>query len=289
MRKKLLCFALSCLLLTSAALASAELTITATFYPLYLAAINLAHGVAGVTVQCMAPAQAGCLHDYQMTTADRKLLSDSDVIIYNGAGLEVFMDPLLPTLSGALVEASRGIELLAGDHEAYNPHVWTSVAGMMAQVQNIADGLCQADPGNEAQYRANAAGYMERLEALRAELSQTLAPCAGEPIVTFHEAFDYFAAEYGLRVVAVVTHDTGTAPAARQLAQVAQTIRAEGVKALFAEPQYEDASVRVLSRETGVPVYLLDPVVSGDVNAQDLDAYPRVMRENARTVIEALP
>ena len=75
---------------------------------------------------------------------------------------------------------------------------------------------------------------------------------------------------------------TGAAPV------VAEIAREEGVKALFAEPQYDDASVDILARETGLPVYLLDPVVSGEADAEDYDAYLRIMLENAQTLCEAL-
>lgn len=115
-----------------------------------------------------------------------------------------------------------------------------------------------------------------------------LAPCEGMPIITFHAAFDYLAQEFGLRVVAVVETDAGSAPSAQELANVAEIAREEGVKALFAEPQYDDASVDILARETGLPVYLLDPVVSGEADAEDYDAYLRIMLENAQTLCEAL-
>lgn len=280
-----------------------ELRVTATFYPLYVAAINVADGVSGLQIDCLAPPSAGCLHDYQMTTADRRALEDTDVLIMNGAGLETFLDKVLPTLSADVIDASAGIALLenthdheeeAGihDHDVHdhelNPHVWVSVLGMRDQVRNIAAGLSEIDPANAERYMANAEAYCDSLDALYELMTEALAPYAGAPIVTFHEAFDYFARDFDLRVVATVQHEHDAAPSAREMAETADIIRAENVKALFAEPQYEDTSVDILSKETGVPVYLLDPAVSGEVDPTDYNAYTRIMEQNMRTLMEAL-
>ena len=111
---------------------------------------------------------------------------------------------------------------------------------------------------------------------------------AGKSIVTFHEAFDYYAAEFDLTVAAVVQHEEGDAPSAREIAETVRIIREKGVCALFAEPQYTDESINLIARETGLPVYLLDPVVSGEADPDDADAYLRIMRRNLATLLEAL-
>lgn len=265
----------------------APLRVTVSFYPLYIAAINVARGVEGIEIESLTPPSAGCLHDYQMTTADRRVLEDSDVVVLNGAGVEGFLDKLLPSLSADVITVGDGIPLLPGHHES-NGHIWVSVPGMIDEVRNLAAGLSRVDPENADIYAANAAAYIARLEALYADMRARLAPFEGAPIVTFHEAFDYFARDFGLRVVATVQSHHGSAPSAKDLATLAEVIREENVKALFAEPQYEDTSVDILARETGVPVYLLDPAVSGELDPTDYDAYLRVMRQNADTLAEAL-
>lgn len=289
-KDKLFCFLLACmLLLTSAALADEGiLRVTASFYPMYIATINVARDVPGLEINCLAPPSAGCLHDYQMSTDDRRTLEDADVLILNGAGLESFMEKLLPQLEANVINASEGIALLADDHHGVNGHVWVSMDGMMHEVRNIAAGLSLTDPAHKELYEANADAYIEKLISQKENINAALSHFAGEPIVTFHEAFDYFADEFGLRIVATVQSDHGSAPSARELADLADLIRAEGVKALFAEPQYEDTSVDILSRETGVPVYTLDPAVSGEIDPEDYDAYLRIMQQNADTIAEAL-
>ena len=151
------------------------------------------------------------------------------------------------------IDASEGIALLPGAHGETNPHVWVSVDGAMRQVENITEGLVALDPSREDLYRENANAYLERLGALKAQMGEALQPFEGEPIVTFHEAFDYFAKEFGLRVVAVIEAEPGDTPSAREMAEVADKIRAEQVRALFAEPQYEDLSAKLSgNRRAGV-------------------------------------
>ena len=289
MSKITVCLLLAVCLLTAACGAASEgIAVTATFYPIYLATINIARDVEGVEVTCLTPPEAGCLHDYQMTAADRRALAESDVVVFNGAGLETFLEKLLPQLDAVTVEASAGIELLPGHESERNPHVWVSISGAVAQAQNIARGLAAADPQHAEQYEANCEAYVAKLETLRQETASALAPYAGAKIVTFHEAFDYYANEFGLQVAAVVQHDEGNAPSAREIAQVLAIIEEQGVSALFAEPQYADDSIDLIARETGLPVYELDPVVSGEADPEDFDAYLRIMRQNLQTLLEAL-
>lgn len=288
MPKKIIC-ALLLVCLSLGGFAAAEgLNVTATFYPLYLAAINVCRGVDGVAVSCLTPPTAGCLHDYQITSAERRALADSDVIIANGAGLESFMEKLAPQLDSAVIEAAAGIDLLPGHEDEWNPHVWVSVSGAMRQAENIAAGLSAADPAHADAYAANCAAYLEKLRVLQEETAAALAPCAGKSIVTFHEAFDYYAAEFGLNVAAVVQHDEGSAPSAREIAETIAIIREQNVTALFAEPQYSDDSVDVIARETGLTVFELDPAVTGEAIADDYDAYLRIMQQNLAVLLEAL-
>lgn len=280
----LLCLAL---LLPFGGHAEGALQVTASFYPLYVAAINVCQDVPGASVSVMAPVSAGCLHDYQMTTADRKTLADTDVLLLNGAGLESFLDKVLPDLRAAVIDTSDGVTLITDD-EGVNPHIWLSVDAMMRQVENIAAGLSEIDPSNADAYARNAADYIERLAALREGMHQLLDPLAGAKIVTFHEAFPYFARDFGLDVVATVETHHGQAPSAREMADLAVLLTGEGVKALFAEPQHADASVDILSRETGIPIHVLDPAVTGPVDPAARDAYIDAMRSNADTLVEAL-
>ena len=109
----------------------------------------------------------------------------------------------------------------------------------------------------------------------------TLAAVPNKNIVTFHEAFPYFARAYGLTVAAVVNHEPGDALSPAQLAELVRTIRELNNPPLFTEPQYDDMAAQTISRETGAPIYTLDPVVT-------LTYYEDRMRENMQTLLVAL-
>ena len=280
-----------------AAQEAAGKTIVTSFYPMYVFTQNVVRDVPGVRVVNMASESAGCLHDYQLQTRDMVTLEGADALVINGGGMEQFMDKVIaqrPELP--VINASDGIEMLCSedghdhdghdhDHGVYNAHVWLDPALAIRQVQNIADGLAAADSEHAEAYQQNAAAYKARLQALDAELSAQLAPLAGSAIVTFHEAFTYFADAYGLVVAGVIANDAGEEPSTRQIAQTCDLVKQRQVKALFVEPQYPTKSAETIARETGAQVFTLDPVVFGDGSPE---SYENAMRENARVLTEAL-
>jgi zinc transport system substrate-binding protein len=183
-----------------------------------------------------------------------------------------------------VVEVSEGIPLLEG-----NPHVWVSLEGARRQTDNIAAALAAADPDHADAFRANASAYNASLTALEEKMRTALAPYAGTPIVTFHEAFPYFARDFGLDLAGVIEREPGAEPSARELADTVKLVRARQVKALFAEPQFPDQSAQVVARETGVRVYSLDPVVTGPSDpAAARGAYLQAMEKNLEVLQEAL-
>ena len=119
----------------------------------------------------------------------------------------------------------------------------------------------------------------------RSPLLMSLRDLPQRDIVTFHEAFPYFAKEFDLRIAAVIEREPGPEPAAAELAQTIDLVRASGVKALFAEPQYPARAAESIARETGARVYTLDPAVTGPMDA---DAYIHIMDANLRVLEEAL-
>ena len=200
-----------------------------------------------------------------------------------------------------VIDASAGIDMLpAGeygtggghdddDHDGHdhdvNAHVWLDPKLAAVQVQNIGEGLAAADPAHADAYRENAAAYTQRLLALDAELSAMLSPVAGERIITFHEAFPYFANAYGIEIAGVIEHEPGEEPGTREIAQTCDLVTSLGIRALFVEPQYPQKAAETIARETGAGIYTLDPVVSGDGTKE---SYETIMRENARVLLEAL-
>ena len=262
--------------------------IVTSFYPMYVATINITQGVDGVTVTNMTKPQTGCLHDYQLMTEDMKTLEKADAFVINGAGMESFLDKVVEQQKNLkIIDASKGIELLKDDDEE-NPHVWLSVTDAILQVKNIAEQLKAADPKHADAYEKNAAAYIKKLEALKAEMHAELDTVPNKDIVTFHEAFPYFAKDFGLNIISVVEREPGTEPTPAELQATIEQVKKLPVKVLFTEPQYSPSAAETIARETGAKIYTLDPVVTGEANEQALNAYIDTMKKNMETLKTAL-
>ena len=263
----------------------AALRILSSFYPMYIMALNVTRGVEGVELENLAPPSTGCLHDYALTAADMKKIENADILVINGAGMEGFMHRIASRRENLkIVRLAEGIPLIKEGGQV-NAHVWVSVTGAIAQVKNLAGALERLDPPHAALYRENAAGYVKRLEELRRKMHMTLDPYRGKRIVTFHEAFPYFAREFGLVIAAVVEREPGSEPSAEELRSTIETVKRSGVRALFAEPQYPSRAAEVIARESGARLHVLDPAVTGPL---DPDAYIDAMERNMETLAGAL-
>ena len=257
-------------------------TYVTSVYPIYVAALNLVSGIDKVKVVNMAGTVVGCLHDYQLTPGNLQTIEKADAFIYNGASLENYLDQVTssrPDLQ--MIDASAGIETLNG-----NPHMWVSIALMIRQVDNIAQGMAKADPAHKVEYLANADHYKVKLGQLQSDLHRQIDPLANRNIVTFHEAFPYFAQEFNLNIAAVVEREPDSRPSAAELAATINQIRQLDIQAIFVEPQYAADTAATIAKETGVEVYTLDPASSGPLD--DPDAYLNIMRQNGQVLVQAL-
>lgn len=263
------------------------LTVATSFYPMYIFSLNVAKDVPNVEVISMTKPMTGCLHDYSLTTDNLKTLDASQVFVTNGANMESFMGKVteqMPNLK--IIDSSKGIELIKnkGD-EGYNTHLWVSISNAITQVKNIGEQLAILDPTNAKKYKANTAAYIVKLEAQRDKMHKSLDNVKNGDIVTFHEAFPYFAEEFNLNIVGVIEREPGSEPSAKDLQATIEQVKKLKVKALFAEPQYPTKAVETIATETGSKVYSLDPIVTGPMDA---DAYINIMDSNLKILEEAL-
>ncbi len=265
-----------------------ETLIVTSFYPIYIFTSNIADNIEGVKVVNMTEPQTGCLHDYQLVPADLKVLEKADIFVINGAGMESFLEKVMSQLPNlTIIEAAEGIHLLEDVNGEENPHVWVSISGAIDEVKNITDGLIKADPTNEVSYRKNSEGYVKKLENLKNSMHEALKDIRTKDIVTFHEAFPYFAHEFDLNIVSVIEREPGSEPSAGELADTIKAINDAQAKVIFTEPQYSAKSAESIAAQTGATIYVLDPVVTGPKIAE-LDSYENTMEENLKVLIEAL-
>ena len=284
-----------------------KIKIVTSFYPMYLLTSEIVKDVDNIELINMVDSSTGCLHDYSLTTDNMKLLEDCDIFIVNGAGMESFLDKVIqqkPNLK--IVDASEGIELMesnyneADDHdhehdhdhdhshdhdEEYNPHVWLSVKNAIKQVQNIESKLIEYNPDNKDIYSNNTKEYISQLNELDTKIHSELDKIENKNIVTFHEAFPYFAKEYNLNIVAVVQREAGSEPSAKELQETIEKIKKLDVKAICVEPQYSTKSAETISKETNVGVCTLDPIVTEESKNS---SYIDIMNKNLETLKEAL-
>ncbi len=295
--KKFLAALLAAMLLPLGAMAE---TIVTSFYPIYIFALNLTDGLEGVEVRNLTAPDTGCLHDYQLQTGDMKKLAAADAFLINGAGMESYLAGVMEAFPELpVVDASKGIALICSDdhedehghdhdHSDVNAHVWLDAENAQTMVRNLAEGLVAACPEQAEAIAANRDAYLARLEALDEEITAALADLPRRDMVTFHEAFPYFAKAYGLNVAAVVNREPSDALSPAKLAELVKLVRSLGVPPLFVEPQYEDMAAQTLARETGAAVYTLDPAVTGPEENVALTYYEDVMRANVQVLLTAL-
>ena len=268
-----------------------KLTIVTSFYPMYISTLNIVKDIPDVEVINMTAPQTGCLHDYSLSTKDLKTLSSADIFVINGAGMESFLDDVIDEYSDLkIIEASNGISLIEDtDHDEHehdvNPHVWVSISKNIEEVSNIAKELSAFDPNHASEYEANADA---KLENLRTEMHAALDNVNNKDIITFHEAFPYFAEEFNLNIAGVIEVEPDSEPSAKEVENIISIINEKNIKALFTEPQYSSKIADTIAKETGASIYTLDPIVTGDANEDAYDDYIVKMQENLNTLKEAL-
>ena len=253
------------------------LKIVTSFYPMYLDALNITRGVSGVEVVNLTPPQTGCLHDYQLTPEDMKVLETADIFIVNGLGMESFLDKVIETHPNLkIIDASDSPEIVPIMEDGVpNPHVWTSLTYSIQQVKNILRQLSELDPDRADKYRMHALEYVDELTTLRDEMHISMTMLPNKDIVTFH-------------IVATIEREPGTEPTPQELAETIEKINALPVKVIFTEPQYSPKAAETIARETDAQIFELDPIVTGEAKPKNLMDYVDRMLNNLLTLTKAL-
>lgn len=260
-----------------------EITVVTSFYPVYIAAMNVIGDTGDVQLENLSEPQTGCLHDFQLTPEDMKLLGTADVFIINGGGIESFMQDVAsacPDLT--IVNACEYTEMLS-DGEEVNAHAWLSVSCYREMVQAIAAGLREADSEHSALYEKNAAVYDKKLEKLQERQKEAVRNLAGKNVILFHEAYDYVAADYGMNVSYALDLDEERPVSAGEVSDVLSVIRDGGAKLIFAEELYGKKVAETIQNELDITVIYLDPLNRGDYSK---DSYLKGMEKNITLLLE---
>lgn len=260
-----------------------NLVVVTSFYPMYIAAMNIVGDTEGITLKNLSEPQTGCLHDFQLTPEDMKLLSTADVFIINGGGIESFMKEVAAAYEElVIIEACENVKLLS-DEEEENAHAWMSVSAYRTMVDSIAQRLGEADAAHAEEYAANAKAYDEKLALLEEKQEEVKAAAEGERVVLFHEAYDYIAEDYGLSVSYVMDLDEERQISAGEVADLLHTISKDEVHLVLAEELYGKDMGDTVEKETDAKVLYLDPLNRGDYEA---DSYLNGMEKNIELLSE---
>lgn len=275
----------------------------ASVYPMYDFAVKI--GGDKVTVAAMLP-QGSEPHDWEPTPADIAALEKADVFIYNGAGLEEWVDTVLEAHKGTdlvVVEAAAAVDILSPEedghdhgggnenhsHSAADPHVWLSPGNACKQMEAICHAFAQADPDNAGYYQENFRRYAVELDALDKEFRDTLDPLPHKEIVVAHQAFGYLCHDYGLTQVGVRGFSPDGEPDPGQMAQVIDYAREHNIKVIFYEEAASAGVAEAIAKEIGGTTDILNPVelLTGEQQAAG-DDYFSVMRQNLAALKRAL-
>lgn len=256
-----------------------------------------------VEVETMVPPGTNP-HAFELTTGQMRFLSEADVLVTVGLDLTPWAEGIfekagnpdlvvvkagesLPEedLIPALDDVGHGDE---GGHGVHDPHVWLDPELAALMVEAISGAFAAADPANSETYESNAAACVEELRRLDAHIRDEVAGFRARKFVSFHSSWVYFARRYGLEQVGVIEELPGKEPSAGEIAELVEMIRAQGVTAVFAEPQYSSRAAEAVAESAGggVTVVTVDPL--GDPEDPEADSYVEMMKRAVRAMGEAL-
>lgn len=284
---------------------SGKLRVVATYSVLGDLVTNVA-GDAAEVVTLVGP--DGDAHTFDPSPQDGMAVADCAVVFENGVGFETWLDKLHSSSGSKAVRVvvSKGLEFREGEchhgpkekHEPGHaheddPHVWHDVKNAVHMVAVIRDRLCEIDPSHADNYRANAAAYLAKLEALHTWVEKTVGtlPPDRRKLVTNHDTFGYFADRYGFQVAGTALQSVSTEagdPSAAEFAKLVEAVKAAKVPAIFAENVHNAKLMERLAAEAGVklapPLYTdaLGPPGGGG------DTYETMVRHNVITIVAAL-
>lgn len=213
-------------------------------------------------------------HDFEPKAKDMAELSGARVFIYNGFGMEDWVDEAVKAANNKdliVVEASKGAEPITNDdpevvseHGQYDPHLWLSLKGAELEAQNIRDALIQADPSSSEEFTKNCDAFARELESLYNEYAEKFQAVENKDFVTGHAAFAYLCRDFGLRQNSVEDVFAEGEPTAQNLADLVEYCKTYQVKTIFAEEMASSAVSETLADEVGAEVKTIYTIESSE-------------------------
>jgi zinc transport system substrate-binding protein len=247
------------LTMSSTDLNQSRIKVVASFYPVYEFVKNV--GGNKVDVSTLIPIGVEP-HDFEPTIQQIQNAESADLVVYNGAGLEKWIDKIDSKFK---VDASQGLNFLKGNASegagSYDPHVWLDPVLAKKQVENIRDALIKADPANSVYYQSNADKFIAELNNLDNKIKTELTTCDKKDFIAFHNAFTYFASRYGLNQHSIlgITPEGEILP--QRLQEIIELAKDLGLNIVYSEDLVDPRSAEVIAQE--IPngkVLILSPI-----------------------------
>ena len=291
-----------------------KLQVYTSFYPMY----DFTSKIAGDKVDVINLVPSGTEpHDWEPSTEDIANLEKADMIIYNGAGMEHWVDDVTKSLSNkdiVLVEASEGIDLMEGhhhhddegeeahDHESEEAHEHEGedadehehgldphVKNAKKEMENIKNALVKADAANAEYYEANFKMYSEKFDELDKKYETEIAKLPNKNIVVSHEAFGYLCKEYGLTQVGIEGLSPDSEPNPKRMAEIVEFVEEHNVKVIFFEELVSPKVAESVAKETGATTDVLNPIEGlTEEQLKEGNDYISIMEQNLNSIVKAL-
>jgi len=233
-------------------------------------------------------------HEFEPTPQDVKKIEESDLVLLTGKGIH---DSYLPKLeeatggAGKFVDAGAAFPSLKMEEDGKtvaDPHWWHSIENVKKATVVIEQRFIQADPANKAIYEKNTAAWLAGLNDLEKWVKLKVAelPYEKRKLVTSHDAFQYFAGDYGFRIYSIEGVSTDDEPSSKKIQELINTIRDQGVKAVFFENAANPKVAREITQESGAKIG--GELYADGLGDKEATTYPDMMRYNVTTIVEGL-
>lgn len=249
---------------------------------------SFVQGVGGeyVTVKNIVPVGASP-ETFQPAPQDVAAISDADVLVENGAGLETWLDRLLRDAGSKnlrVVVCADGLAV-----KDLNPHLWMDPVLAKEYVRKIRDALVAVDPSHAEAYRRNAASYDKRLDELTATIRAQIAtiPPSHRYMIVFHNAWQYYNDRFGITTLGFVERNPGQEPNPQQVAQLVDLAKQHGVRGVFSEPEYSPKILQSIAQGAGIQVVedLYDDSIGTDPRVA---TYPAMLTYDTGVIVRTL-
>ena len=257
---------------------------------------DVAANVGGDKMQVEAVVKGGVdPHEFQPSPGDVELVAGADVVLVSGKGMEGYLSKLEDgTDKKKFVNVGdkigNSLKLKDEGKVIEDPHWWHSVANVKKATDVVRDALIAADPADKDAFTANAAAYQAKLDELDKAIKVKVAELGRDKrkLVTSHDAFQYFARDYGFKIYPIEGVSTAEEPSTRKVAELLGTIKKEKVKSVFFENTQNPKVITQITKETGATVG--GELYADGLGAPDSDAatYIDMMHHNINTIVDAL-